>query len=153
MWNIYAIYKMYGRYSSCSRVVMEGSVDQAMRGKHYRRGVRCTYLWREALIHKTPMYYAKCRFIRRNTRSSWPSAKCTWWNTRGFGRCSQISCWWWIYTAAGYQSLRRHWYRHGGFLDLILENDRYSCTKYWCTSYSKFPWLLGNALVLANRTN
>ena len=31
---------------------MEGSVDQALRGKHYRRGLRCIMLWREALIHK-----------------------------------------------------------------------------------------------------
>ena len=33
-------------------VVVEGSVDQALRGKHYRRGVRCIQLWRKALINK-----------------------------------------------------------------------------------------------------
>ena len=33
-------------------VVVEGSVDQALRGKHYRRGMRCIQLWREALIDK-----------------------------------------------------------------------------------------------------
>ena len=32
-------------------VVVGGSVDAALRGKHYRRGVRCIILWREALIH------------------------------------------------------------------------------------------------------
>ena len=37
-------------------VVVEGSVDQALRGKHYRRGVRCIQLWREALIHKRLTY-------------------------------------------------------------------------------------------------
>ena len=31
-------------------VVVEGSVDQALRGKHYRRGVRCIQLWIEVLI-------------------------------------------------------------------------------------------------------
>ncbi|KAF1394187.1 hypothetical protein PFLUV_G00023930 [Perca fluviatilis] len=33
-------------------VVVEGSVDQALRGKHYRRGVHCILLRREPLIHK-----------------------------------------------------------------------------------------------------
>ena len=32
-------------------VIVGGSVDQALRGKHYRRGVQCIFLWREALIH------------------------------------------------------------------------------------------------------
>ena len=32
-------------------VIAEGSVDQALRGEHYRRGVRCITLMREALIH------------------------------------------------------------------------------------------------------
>ena len=32
-------------------VIVEGSVDQAFRGKHYRRGVRCIMLMREALIY------------------------------------------------------------------------------------------------------
>ena len=31
-------------------VIVEGSVDQALRGKHYRRAVRCIQLWREFLI-------------------------------------------------------------------------------------------------------
>ena len=31
---------------------MEGSVDQALKGKHYRRGLRCIMLWQETLIHK-----------------------------------------------------------------------------------------------------
>ena len=33
-------------------VVVAGSVDQALRGKHYRWGVRCIVLWREALIQQ-----------------------------------------------------------------------------------------------------
>lgn len=32
-------------------VVVDGSVDQALQGKHYRRGVRCIMAWRKALIH------------------------------------------------------------------------------------------------------
>ena len=33
-------------------VMVEGSVDQALKGKHYRRGLRCIMLWQETLIHK-----------------------------------------------------------------------------------------------------
>ena len=33
-------------------VVVEGSVDQAQRGKHYRKDVRYIVLWREAAIQK-----------------------------------------------------------------------------------------------------
>ena len=32
--------------------MVEGSVDQALKGKHYRRGLRCIMLWQETLIHK-----------------------------------------------------------------------------------------------------
>ena len=32
-------------------VIVGGSVDQALKGTHYRRGVRCILLWREVLIH------------------------------------------------------------------------------------------------------
>ena len=54
---IYAIYKRFlGSGISdilvAAGVIVEGSVDQALRGKHYRRGLRCIMLWREALIHK-----------------------------------------------------------------------------------------------------
>ena len=54
---IYAIYKRFlGSGLSdllvSAGVIVEGSVDQALRGKHYRRGLRCIMLWREALIHK-----------------------------------------------------------------------------------------------------
>ena len=54
---IYAIYKRF-KGSGLSEVlvsagvIVEGSVDQALKGKHYRRGLRCILLWREALIHK-----------------------------------------------------------------------------------------------------
>ena len=33
-------------------LLVEWSVDPALRGKHYRHGVRCILLWREALIQK-----------------------------------------------------------------------------------------------------
>ncbi|KAI4830326.1 hypothetical protein KUCAC02_001965 [Chaenocephalus aceratus] len=33
-------------------VIMEGSVEQALRGKHYRWGGRCILLWREVLIQQ-----------------------------------------------------------------------------------------------------
>ena len=32
-------------------VIVEGSVDQALQGKHSRRGVKCIMLMREALIY------------------------------------------------------------------------------------------------------
>ena len=32
-------------------VIVDGSVDQALHGKHYQPGVRCIMLMREALIH------------------------------------------------------------------------------------------------------
>ena len=53
---IYCIYKRF-RGSGIADVLVsagviaEGSVDQALHGKHYRRGVRCITLMREALIH------------------------------------------------------------------------------------------------------
>ena len=54
---IYAIYKRFKGSGIADTlvaagVVVEGSVDQALRGKHYRRGVRCIMLWREVLIHQ-----------------------------------------------------------------------------------------------------
>lgn len=54
---IYAIYKRFkgSGLADClvtAGVVVEGSVDQALRGKHYRRGVLCIMLWREVLIHE-----------------------------------------------------------------------------------------------------
>jgi len=53
---IYAIYKRFkgsgmAETLVAAGVVVEGSVDQALRGKHYRRGVHCIMLWREALLH------------------------------------------------------------------------------------------------------
>ncbi|MES9879868.1 MAG: hypothetical protein ABW185_03205, partial [Sedimenticola sp.] len=53
---IYAIYKRFKGSGMAdtlvtSGVVVEGSVEHALRGKHYRRGVRCIMLWREVLIH------------------------------------------------------------------------------------------------------
>ena len=53
---IYAIYK---RHKGCgiaevlvaAGVIAEGSVDQALRGKHYRRALRCLTLMYEALMH------------------------------------------------------------------------------------------------------
>ena len=53
---IYAIYKRF-RGSGISDVlvstgvIVEGSVNQALRGKHIRHGVRCIMLMREVLIH------------------------------------------------------------------------------------------------------
>ena len=53
---IYAVYKRFKGSGLAETLVavgveVEGSADQALRGKHYRRGVRCIMLWREALIH------------------------------------------------------------------------------------------------------
>jgi len=53
---IYAVYKRFkgsgiAETLVAAGVVVEGSVDQALRGKHYRRGIRCIMLWREALLH------------------------------------------------------------------------------------------------------
>ena len=54
---IYVIYKRFlGSgisdllVSTC--VIVEGSDDQAWRGKHYSRGFQCIMLWWKALIHK-----------------------------------------------------------------------------------------------------
>ena len=54
---IYVIYKRFlgsgiSDILASAGVIVEGSVDQALKGKHYRRGLRCIMLWREALIHK-----------------------------------------------------------------------------------------------------
>ena len=53
---IYCIYKGF-RGSGIADVlvspgvIVDGSVDQALHGKHYQPGVRCIMLMREALIH------------------------------------------------------------------------------------------------------
>lgn len=54
---IYAIYKRFKGSGMADTLVAAGiiaggSVDQALRGKHYRRGVRCIMLWREYLIQE-----------------------------------------------------------------------------------------------------
>ncbi|KAL8608807.1 hypothetical protein ACOMHN_059489 [Nucella lapillus] len=54
---IHAIYKRFNGSGMSDTlvtagVIVDGSVDQALRRKHYRRGVRCIMLWREALIHQ-----------------------------------------------------------------------------------------------------
>ena len=53
---IYAIYKRFKGSGMADTqvtagIVAEGSVDQALQGRHYRRGQQCILLWREALIH------------------------------------------------------------------------------------------------------
>ena len=53
---IYAIYKRYkgsgiAEVLVAAGVIAEGSVDQALRGKHYRRDLRCLSLMYEALVH------------------------------------------------------------------------------------------------------
>ena len=53
---IYAIYKRYkgsgiAEVLVAAGVIAEGSVDQALRGKHYRRALRCLSLMYEALVH------------------------------------------------------------------------------------------------------
>ena len=53
---IYAIYKRYkgsgfADILVAAGVIAEGSVDQALRGKHYRRALRCLSLMYETLIH------------------------------------------------------------------------------------------------------
>lgn len=40
-------------------VIADGSVDQALRGKHFSRGVRCLRVFYETLIHT-----ALCRRLR-----------------------------------------------------------------------------------------
>ncbi|MES9882370.1 MAG: hypothetical protein ABW185_15975 [Sedimenticola sp.] len=53
---IYAIYKRHkgseiAEVLVAAGVIAEGSVDQALRGKHYRRAMRCLLLLYEALMH------------------------------------------------------------------------------------------------------
>ncbi|XP_028404399.1 uncharacterized protein LOC114527028 [Dendronephthya gigantea] len=53
------IYTIYKRHKGCelaevlvaAGIIVEGSVDQALRGKHYRRALRCLTLMYEALMH------------------------------------------------------------------------------------------------------
>ncbi|KAI9517796.1 hypothetical protein NQZ68_000965 [Dissostichus eleginoides] len=57
MSHIYAIYMRFKGSGMADTlvtagVIMEGSVEQALRGKHYRRGVSCILLWREVLIQQ-----------------------------------------------------------------------------------------------------
>ena len=52
---IYAIYGMTDTLVTAG-VVVEGSVGQALRGKHHRRGMLCIQLWREALMQKRLTY-------------------------------------------------------------------------------------------------
>ena len=53
MYDVYKRFKESGiaDFLVAAGVVVEGSVEQALRGNHYRR-VRCILLWREALIHQ-----------------------------------------------------------------------------------------------------
>ena len=53
MYSLYKRFKGSGMADTLveAGVVVGGSVDAALRGKHYRRGVRCIILSREALIH------------------------------------------------------------------------------------------------------
>ena len=53
---IYTIYKRYmgsevAEVSVAAGIIAEGSVDQALRGKHYRRALCCLMLMYEALMH------------------------------------------------------------------------------------------------------
>ena len=54
MYAIYKRFKVSGMADTlvAAGVIAGGSVDQALRGKHYRRGLRCILLWREVLIYK-----------------------------------------------------------------------------------------------------
>lgn len=53
------IYTIYKRFHGCgisdvlvaAGVIADGSVDQALRGKHFKRGVRCLRLFYETLVH------------------------------------------------------------------------------------------------------
>ena len=47
--------------------IVEGSVYQALRGKDYRRRLRCIMLWRKALIHKRSRYFV----TKRGHMSRW----------------------------------------------------------------------------------
>ena len=54
---IYALYKRFKGSGMAETlvsagVIVGGSVDHALKGKHYRSGVRCILLWRESLIHE-----------------------------------------------------------------------------------------------------
>ena len=54
---IYAIYKRFKRSGIsgvlvAAGVIANGSVDQALRGKHFKRGVRCLRLFYETLVHR-----------------------------------------------------------------------------------------------------
>ena len=51
-------------------VIVEGSVDQALRGKHYRRGLRCIMLCREALIHKRVNMFLENEYLSTSIKEN-----------------------------------------------------------------------------------
>ena len=55
--TIYERYKgsELGEVLVAAGVIAEGSVDQALKGKHYRRGLRCLKLMYEALVSQQPV--------------------------------------------------------------------------------------------------
>ena len=69
---IYAIYKRFKGSGMADTlvtagVVAEEPVDQALKGRHYRHGLRCIMLWRETLIY---IYACVCKrsFSIRNSQ-------------------------------------------------------------------------------------
>ena len=66
---IYAIYKRFKGYGIsdllvAAGVIADGSVDQALRGKHFNRGLRCLRLFYETLIHM-----ALCKRLQESSLS------------------------------------------------------------------------------------
>ena len=72
---MYAIYKRFvgsglADILVSAGVVVEGSVDHALRGKHYRRGLRCILLMREALLHKRIETVLEFGVLSKETREN-----------------------------------------------------------------------------------
>ena len=72
---IYAIYKRFRGSGMADTLVTagveaEGSVDQALKVRHYRRGLRCIMLWREALIHMRLQKILEHQELPENVKSN-----------------------------------------------------------------------------------
>ena len=68
---IYCIYKRFrgSGVPVSTGVIVEGSVDHTLRGKHYQRGVRCIILMRKALIHSQIKKFLSTCVVTEKTQS------------------------------------------------------------------------------------
>ena len=113
-------------------VIVEGSVDQALQGKHYQRGVRCIMLIREALIYsRIKEFLSTCiatektenflQILHSALKESQDKLRSDHnWRRRIKWNCA--SCLW------------TYRYKYERLLDFITWNDSFAHSKYLCLS-------------------